>query len=214
MAYQAAGDDVRADDIETAAAIGSDFGRRLRAARVAAGFATARQFAHALDLAENRYTRYERGETEPALGTIARMCRVLRVTPDQLLGFVDSEDIAASMRAGFADAPPEVSASHGDDARLIAGRRRWLCWQLALECAANEAIGRAMGHDRLDSIPRLRRTCDLFRQIERDPCAFIVKIVEGAAVDDLPPERQQSLAIAIDALSRCASMAGVAATAE
>ncbi len=46
------------------------FGVRLKSLRLSAGFRTARAFAEALELDENRYTRYERGEVEPNLATI------------------------------------------------------------------------------------------------------------------------------------------------
>jgi transcriptional regulator with XRE-family HTH domain len=47
------------------------FGLRLRKLRLEAGFKTERAFAHALDMEENRYTRYERGEVEPNLLNMA-----------------------------------------------------------------------------------------------------------------------------------------------
>lgn len=63
-----------------------DFARRLRALRVPRGFATARAFALALGIDENRYTRYERAEVEPDLALIRHICEVLGVTPNELLG--------------------------------------------------------------------------------------------------------------------------------
>jgi transcriptional regulator with XRE-family HTH domain len=55
--------------------------------RVARGYHTAKQFAVALGLQQNRYTRYERAEVEPCLTVIDKMCRVLNVLPSDLLGF-------------------------------------------------------------------------------------------------------------------------------
>jgi len=55
--------------------------------RVQKGFATARQFALALGIEENRYTRYERAEVEPSLTVLLKICETLRVSPNELLGF-------------------------------------------------------------------------------------------------------------------------------
>ena len=204
MAYEAAG------QVDFTGSEGhggrTDFATRLRTARIAAGFATARQFAHALGLAENRYTRYERGETEPALGTVARICRILGITPDELLGFMRSAP-AFGQRNGLGNGFGEPTAAgplhdaSPEDARQIAGGRRWLCWQLACECTPDTATS----PEPETALMRLRKTCELFRQIERDPLGFIAATVESPAVDRLPPARQRSLANVIDAL--CAVLA-------
>ena len=65
----------------------AEFAKRLRQQRVKRGYRNARSFAHAIGIEENRYTRYERAEVEPDLTLIERMCKALRVTPDDLLGF-------------------------------------------------------------------------------------------------------------------------------
>lgn len=62
-----------------------EFAQRLRELRVPRGFRTARSLARALDIDENRYTRYERAEVEPDLTMIRRICEMLDVTPDTLL---------------------------------------------------------------------------------------------------------------------------------
>ena len=46
----------------------------------------ARNFARALGIEENTYTRYERAEAEPNLTLIDKICNVLRITPDALFG--------------------------------------------------------------------------------------------------------------------------------
>ena len=51
------------------------------------GYARARSFAKALGIEENRYTRYERGETEPDVTLIQKICQTLRITPDELFGY-------------------------------------------------------------------------------------------------------------------------------
>ncbi|MFN3625454.1 MAG: helix-turn-helix domain-containing protein [Hyphomicrobium sp.] len=66
------------------------FAKRLREQRIRSGYKNARNFAHAIGIEENRYTRYERAEVEPDLTLIKRICDVLDVTPDHLLGFNDA----------------------------------------------------------------------------------------------------------------------------
>ena len=60
------------------------FAKRLRLLRTMKGFDTTRDFARALGIEEDRYTRWERAETEPGLESIMRMCQILRVTPNDL----------------------------------------------------------------------------------------------------------------------------------
>jgi len=61
---------------------------RLKALRQKRGLQEPRvSFADALELDENRYTRYERGEVEPNLANICRICLVLGVEPNDLLNF-------------------------------------------------------------------------------------------------------------------------------
>src|SRR6185437_16407342 len=90
-----------------APAVRAEFARRLRALRAARGFERARYFAKALGIEENRYTRYERAEVEPSLTLIHKMCEVLRVTPDELLGFPEHKN---SLLPSFAEDPAEYLA--------------------------------------------------------------------------------------------------------
>lgn len=61
------------------------FGKRLRAARERAGYASAQQFAGVAGLEPHAYRKYERGASEPRLEVIVRLCELLDVTPDYLL---------------------------------------------------------------------------------------------------------------------------------
>ena len=61
------------------------FGQRLRAARVRAGFKTAKQLADRLGLEPGSYRFYERGQAEPNLATLVRICAELSITTDYLL---------------------------------------------------------------------------------------------------------------------------------
>jgi transcriptional regulator with XRE-family HTH domain len=62
-----------------------ELSKRLRVLRVARGYDTARAFARALQIKEDRYTRWERAETEPDITNILRICQVLNVDPNELL---------------------------------------------------------------------------------------------------------------------------------
>jgi len=71
-----------------------EFAMRLKELRFLRGYHTAKKFAQALGLEQNRYTRYERAEVEPSLTVIDKMCRVLNVMPNELLGFrTDGETV-------------------------------------------------------------------------------------------------------------------------
>lgn len=61
------------------------FGKRLRALRTIADYKTARAFAAQLGVEENALTRWERGETEPDIEMILRICQILEITPTELL---------------------------------------------------------------------------------------------------------------------------------
>lgn len=87
-----------------------DFSTRLRELRVPRGYRTARSFARALGIDENRYTRYERAEVEPDLDMIRRICQFLAVTPNELLG-TPSPSLGSDGSAAAADAA--TSASRG-----------------------------------------------------------------------------------------------------
>jgi DNA-binding transcriptional regulator YiaG len=62
-----------------------EFGRRLRAARKAMGFHTARQFAAMLGVDEKALSGWERGARLPDVPMLARLCDALGVTTDWLL---------------------------------------------------------------------------------------------------------------------------------
>ena len=61
-----------------------EFGRRLRMARVAAGFATGRAFAEALGEHEDTVNTWELGKRYPAVATLHRVTTMLKVTSDYL----------------------------------------------------------------------------------------------------------------------------------
>src|SRR5262245_31138787 len=109
----------------------SQFAKRLKTMRAQGGFERARYFAKALGIEENRYTRYERAEVEPSLTLIHKMCDVLSVTPNELLGF--QEHRSAPLPGGLG----EEGAEYGGRADMTPGRHvELLAWRLASEVAA------------------------------------------------------------------------------
>jgi len=65
--------------------ISRNFGTRLRAARVMAGYNTAEDFARDLGVQYARYTKNERGESIPRADVLIHICELLDVTTDYLL---------------------------------------------------------------------------------------------------------------------------------
>jgi transcriptional regulator with XRE-family HTH domain len=61
------------------------FAARLRARRIEQGFGEAKTFSDALNVNSGTYNRWERGETEPNLDTILRICVLLETDPNFLL---------------------------------------------------------------------------------------------------------------------------------
>lgn len=62
----------------------SAFSKRLKAAREAAGFVTAKEFAEALSVEKNRYRHWERGSAQPDYAMMCRICRLLNIEPNDL----------------------------------------------------------------------------------------------------------------------------------
>lgn len=62
-----------------------EFGRRLRACRLAAGYVDAADFANHLAIDRNRYRSYERGEREPPFELLVRLAKELGKSLDFLL---------------------------------------------------------------------------------------------------------------------------------
>lgn len=60
------------------------FARRLRLARIASGYLTARAFAEQLGIDQNTYTPYERGRSYPSAHTLAQIRALTKVTMDWL----------------------------------------------------------------------------------------------------------------------------------
>ena len=89
------------------------WGGRLKARARALGLSDA-EVARALDMAQRRYSAYANETREPDFATFARICRVLRTTPDVVLGFKPQEDVVPSEGAA-ARAAAALMALRGTD---------------------------------------------------------------------------------------------------
>lgn len=61
------------------------FSEKLRAAREAAGFEEAEDFANALGVRAHRYRHWEAGRAKPDIVMVSRICQLLEVEPNDLL---------------------------------------------------------------------------------------------------------------------------------
>lgn len=183
------------------------FARRLRELRVPKGFKTARSLAAALDIDENRYTRYERAEVEPDLGLLIKICRTLGVTPNDLM--IDTGSQPAAKVAGWNGTPygfaedasdhPTPSRDAVPDAHTL--KRRAVAWQIATLLARTEDgipsdVAPGTGRE-LSAVARASR---IFKQLERDPFGYVASIGTSPRLASLPPEQQRRLSAMIDDL--------------
>ncbi len=61
------------------------FGKTLKTARKRAGYDSAASFANVLGKEPHTYRYWERGEAQPDLETLVRICELLGITPNDLL---------------------------------------------------------------------------------------------------------------------------------
>jgi len=83
---------------------------RLKQLRVLRGYRTARSFAQALQIDENRYTRWERGEVEPSVAMLGKMADMLNVPVDML---VSGGDVAANLAPSLGAREAAVVGTQG-----------------------------------------------------------------------------------------------------
>lgn len=62
-----------------------DFAKRLKEARLAAGYKHAAQFAQAMGEEEHTYRGWERGQYLPDIPKMARLCQLLALEPNELV---------------------------------------------------------------------------------------------------------------------------------
>jgi transcriptional regulator with XRE-family HTH domain len=77
------------------------FAKRLKAARMRAGYTSAQQFAGALGMEPHSYRKYERGTAEPNFERLVEMCKLLDIDVNHLLP-VNSDKTTRYTRASAA----------------------------------------------------------------------------------------------------------------
>jgi transcriptional regulator with XRE-family HTH domain len=78
------------------------FGKRLREARIKAGYKSAQQFAYALGIEPATYRFYERGQSQPNFEVLTRICELLEVGPQDLLPEADHARRPSASHASLA----------------------------------------------------------------------------------------------------------------
>ena len=174
----------------------TDFAKRLKDMRQQKGFPRARYFAKTLGVEENRYTRYERAEVEPSLTLIHKMCEVLQVTPNQLLGFPRR---AAPAQVGFdEDGVEGLAPLENPSERQVEPQ----AWRLASMLAAVRA---AHGTRPADPLALMGETSRMFQQLLRDPFNTVAGLMGDEALQALEPERKAEIARLVHAFTQAAS---------
>ncbi|MBO0766071.1 MAG: helix-turn-helix transcriptional regulator [Hyphomicrobiaceae bacterium] len=177
----------------------SQFAKRLKAMRVQGGFERARYFAKALGIEENRYTRYERAEVEPSLTLIQKICEVLRVSPNELLGLPEHRSV--TVPDGFADGATPFGHTQNPAERHL----ELLAWRLASEVATVRNGHRAGGKEPGDPFSVTRETGKLYQQLLKDPFNTIADIVGDEVLKGLGSDRKSDLARLVAAFTDTAT---------
>jgi transcriptional regulator with XRE-family HTH domain len=173
-----------------------EFSKRLKLLRVPVGFPTARSFATALGIDENRYTRYERAEVEPDLSLLMKICALLRVSPNDLLdvghqtaspGFSESADEATFVHVG--QGAPEADAPSSPP-----GPRQAMAWQLAESVVALSAARPASALDNIKAVVRV------YAEIVADPFMFVARLTDDPRLARLDRAAAERISRAIEGL--------------
>jgi transcriptional regulator with XRE-family HTH domain len=190
----------------------SQFAKRLKSIRTLRGFGRARYFAKSLGIEENRYTRYERAEVEPSLTLIHKMCEMLRVTPNELLGFSElKHERNYGAAPGLAD-PASEEAVHpfqhdagADHAGEGGEPLSSVAWQLASAAVAirHEQAGKSKAAG--DPLDTVRETSALFRGLRSNPFGAVAEIVDDPALKGGDAHRKAALAKLIQSFTEQAS---------
>ncbi len=170
-----------------------DFARRLRELRVPKGFKTARSFARALGIDENRYTRYERAEVEPDLALLRKICELLRILPNDLLGGEGVDD--GALLPGFAESgsPP---AGTFEGAPVLCALQR-CAWRLAQQIAVLQSEqDRANGNSQ--ALEVVKHSCATYDGLMQRPYETISQLVRHPSIDAATPQQADLLRALID----------------
>ena len=176
------------------------FAKRLKDMRIEGGFQRARYFAKSLGIEENRYTRYERAEVEPSLTLIHKICELLRVSPNELLGFAGYG--GEGRTPGFVD--PGDDYGHRESPSEADRHAELLAWRLASEITSIRNRHRVNPGDPLAAA---RETGRLFQLLRSDPFNTVAGVLSDEALKDLAPERKEELAKLVDTFTGTASRA-------
>jgi transcriptional regulator with XRE-family HTH domain len=168
----------------------SQFAKRLKHMRVQRGFPRARYFAKALGIEENRYTRYERAEVEPSLSLIDKICDVLRVSPNELLGL--SEPGGLQQGGLGEDGQPPLAPPEALPERHVEP----LAWRLASDVVTVRNAKRTGSPG--DPLAARREIGKLFQQLQKDPFNTVAGILADPALKDLEASRKAELARLVD----------------
>lgn len=181
------------------------FAQRLRAIRIPRGYKTARSFAQALEIDENRYTRYERAEVEPDLRLLMRICTLLGATPNDLLcDTIGASPLEIEMPYGFAERAPGAYQTHAVQhaqphappmtaaapVNNLGEARKAIGFQLAEAIATIEAVASGMDGNGLTPLEKLRRTVPIAARIEADAFQFLADLPDRFASISVPSDKQ------------------------
>ncbi|MEL6622722.1 MAG: helix-turn-helix transcriptional regulator [Pseudomonadota bacterium] len=195
------------------------FSQRLRELRKQAGYRSARSLAERLEIDENRYTRYERAEVEPNLQLFSRICEILRITPNDLLGYppaalttrpetygAPQENMGASWSAapGFS-APhtpydyqsrqPDPELNDGARGRAADDRQQKLTsasWALARKLA--ELGERQSGKSGPPTLEEIAKASEFFNRISADPLGFAAQLVVEPSIQSAGQSDKEAVA--------------------
>jgi transcriptional regulator with XRE-family HTH domain len=185
----------------------SQFAKRLKSIRALRGFGRARYFAKSLGIEENRYTRYERAEVEPSLTLIHKMCEMLRVTPNELLGFADlKHDRSQGAAVGLAeDEAAHTFGAGADHAGNSGDPLSSIAWQLATAAVAIRHDHAGKSKSPADPLETMRETSVLFRNLQHNPFGAVTEILDDPALKSADAGRKASLAKLIQSFTEQAS---------
>ncbi|MET0567843.1 MAG: helix-turn-helix transcriptional regulator [Hyphomicrobiaceae bacterium] len=175
------------------------FARRLREFRVARGFKTARSLAQALDIDENRYTRYERAEVEPDIKLIQQICKTLNLSPNDLLGTPGALPLPSAHPASetFAAGLAEAERAPFNVPMVKRDRTAWL-----LACAVADLQEKAAAPaESASRMATLQRAARLFADIEKRPYAAVSDMLLHPAVAEAPASDARRIETLIEALT-------------
>jgi len=185
---------------------------RLKAARIAAEFKTAKAFAAKLGISANRYSRYENG-TRPKLEMLTRICSELGITAEYLFGRPEAPAGRAPRAAG--STPGKLNSSGFSDELLTSSQQTTGCgpaesvirldaiyWRLAealLDLRIWSSLDDKESHRRRRP-PSYPETVEVFAHLRSLPFDTPIEMVRAAGMRDLPPDLNSKLRSAMEAL--------------